>query len=192
MVGDTSGDYRKLLQSLIGMKRQEASEVDMNEVRRDLIELVAAGVANKWGTDESKFQHVFATRPYAHLRKLFELIEVETKQTMENMIKKEMSGQLQNTYLALIRNIKNRPGYFASEIKKAIKGLGTDEHTLNRIVVSRCEVDMRQIKEEFRKGTDNTMEHEVAHDVSGDYGKLLAELLKDPSERVYEVCSWLY
>ncbi len=184
-MGDTSGDYRKLLQSLIDMKRQETRQVDMNEVRRDSKELVAAGVA-KWGTDESKFHDVFTKRSYAHLRKLFEVIEAETKLTMESMIKKEMSGQLKNTYLALVRNIKNRPGYFAEEIRRAIKGLGTDEHTLNRIVVSRCEVDMKQVKEEFQKLYDKPLEKEVAGDVSADYGRLLAELLKDPSERVYE------
>ena len=32
-----------------------------------------------------------------------------------------------------------------------MKGLGTDDDTLVRIVASRCEVDMVQIKEEFQK-----------------------------------------
>lgn len=76
--------------------------------------------------------------------------------------------------------------YFAKEVKKSIKGLGTDEHTLNRIVVSRCEVDMKQIKEEYTRLYSTTMEKDVSGDVSGDYGKLLLELIKDPSERVYE------
>ena len=32
-----------------------------------------------------------------------------------------------------------------------MKGLGTDDDTLCRVVVSRCEVDMVQIKEEFQR-----------------------------------------
>lgn len=76
--------------------------------------------------------------------------------------------------------------YFAREIKKAIKGMGTDEHTLNRIIVSRCEVDMKQIKEEYTRIFSTTVEKDVGGDVSGDYGKLLIELVKDPRERTYE------
>jgi hypothetical protein len=64
--------------------------------------------------------------------------------------------------------------------------LGTDEHTLNRIIISRCEVDTKQIKEEYVKLFSSTMEKDVGGDVSGDYGKLLLLLIKDPSERTYE------
>lgn len=67
-----------------------------------------------------------------------------------------------------------------------MKGLGTDEHTLNRIIVSRCEIDTIQIKEEYVKLFKETMENDIQGDVSGDYGDLLSLLLKDPSQRVYE------
>lgn len=50
-----------------------------------------------------------------------------------------------------VRVIRGKAAYFASELYKAMKGLGTDDNTLVRIVASRCEVDMVQIKEEFQK-----------------------------------------
>lgn len=67
-----------------------------------------------------------------------------------------------------------------------MKGLGTDEHTLNRIIVSRSEIDMKQIKEEYPKLFTTTLEKDISGDVSGDYGKLALMLIKDPSERTYE------
>lgn len=67
-----------------------------------------------------------------------------------------------------------------------MKGLGTDEHTLNRIIVSRCEIDTIQIKEEYNKLFNVTMIDDIKGDVSGDYSKLLILLLIDPSERTYE------
>jgi hypothetical protein len=85
-----------------------------------------------------------------------------------------------------VNNIRSRPAYFAKVIKKAIKALGTDEHTLNRVFVSRCEVDMKQIKIEYEKTYNVSMEKDVQDDVSGDYGKLLLLLAKDPSERNYD------
>jgi len=38
-----------------------------------------------------------------------------------------------------------------------MKGLGTDDDTLCRVMVSRCEVDMVQIKEEFQRKYKQTL-----------------------------------
>lgn len=46
--------------------------------------------------------------------------------------------------------VRDKAAYFAGQIYKATKGLGTDDDTLIRVVVSRCEVDMVQIKEQFQ------------------------------------------
>jgi hypothetical protein len=42
-----------------------------------------------------------------------------------------------------------------------MKGLGTDDDTLIRIVVSRCEIDLKNIKEAFQKLTGQTLEQYV-------------------------------
>ena len=82
--------------------------------------------------------------------------------------------------------------------------MGTDEDELNRVVISRCEVDMIQIKEEYETLMKRTLEKHVEvgfvtfdwkrsfsacvstfqGDTSGDYRRILLELLKDPSQRV--------
>ena len=54
-----------------------------------------------------------------------------------------------NLCLLSVQVIRSKATYFASELHRAMKGLGTDDDTLVRIVASRCEVDMVQIKEEF-------------------------------------------
>jgi hypothetical protein len=188
ILGDTSGHYRKLFASLLSFGRSESSEVDVNQVKKDVDEIVRAGI-KKIGTDESKFLTLFGTRSFAYLRKFFSEYQLSTNKTIEDSIKSEFSGNLAKSFLALIANIRNRPGYFASEIKKSIKGLGTDEHTLNRIIVSRSEIDMKQIKEEFERAYNKKMESEVKSDASGYYGKLLAELLKDPNGRIFDTPS---
>ena len=97
---DTSGSYRKLLTSLLSFGRDEGSEVDMNLVRQDVDELIKAGI-KKLGTDEQKFNQIFGTRSYAHLRQIFNVYEQVANETMEKSIKSEMSGNLAKSYLAL-------------------------------------------------------------------------------------------
>lgn len=47
--------------------------------------------------------------------------------------------------------------FFATQLYKSMKGLGTDEDTLTRIMVSRCEVDMENIKTVFKKKYGKTL-----------------------------------
>lgn len=53
--------------------------------------------------------------------------------------------------LSTVRCIRNKAAHFANELHGAMKGLGTDDDTVCRILVSRCEVDMVQIKEQFQR-----------------------------------------
>lgn len=62
-MSDTSGSYKKILNSLLVASRPEKNEVDMNLVREDADELIKAGI-KKWGTDESKFNSIFGTRRF--------------------------------------------------------------------------------------------------------------------------------
>ena len=58
--------------------------------------------------------------------------------------------------LLAVRVIKDKVGYFAQKMQKAMKGLGTDDQALIRCTVTRCECDMVQIKQAFEtqfKGT---------------------------------------
>ena len=61
-----------------------------------------------------------------------------------------------------VKSVRDRPSYFAEKLYKSMKGAGTDEHTLTRVMVTRSEIDMVQIKQRFQ-------EH---------YGKTLASFIK--------------
>ena len=66
--------------------------------------------------------------------------------------------------------------YFA--IKKAIEGFGTDNKTLIRILITRCEVDMNYIKKYYKQLFNKEMIEDIKSDISGDYQKLMMELIK--------------
>ena len=47
--------------------------------------------------------------------------------------------------------IRSKATQFAKTLHRSMKGGGTDDDTLMRTIISRCEVDMVQIKEQFQK-----------------------------------------
>lgn len=72
--------------------------------------------------------------------------------------------------------IKNTPAYFAERLYKAMKGAGTKDKTLIRIMVTRSEVDMLDIRQEYVKNYGKSLYTHISGDTSGDYKKLLLKL----------------
>jgi len=62
-------------------------------------------------------------------------------------------------------------------LHKAMKGLGTDDSTLIRVIVTRTEVDMQYIKAEYSKKHRKTLNDAVHSETSGHYRAFLLSLL---------------
>ncbi|KAK6970182.1 annexin A6 [Biomphalaria glabrata] len=179
IAGDTSGHFKRLLIGCLQANRPEGTEFNRVMAKQDAQALLDAG-EKKWGTDESRFHTVLVSRSYAQLRATFQEYAKLANKDIEDSIKSEMSGDLKNGMLAIVQVIRNKSAYFASELHRAMKGLGTDDNTLVRIVASRCEVDMVQIKEEFQKAYKQTLAMFIQDDTSGDYRTMLLTLIGEP------------
>ncbi|XP_068183205.1 annexin A11a isoform X1 [Antennarius striatus] len=170
--GDTSGHFRRLLISLAQGSRDERETVDISLAKQDAQALYAAG-ENKLGTDESKFNAILCARSKSHLRAVFLEYQRMCGRDIEKSISREMSGDLESGMLAVVKCIKNTPAYFAERLYKAMKGAGTKDRTLIRIMVSRSEVDMLDIRQEYVKNYGKSLYTHISGDTSGDYKKLL-------------------
>ena len=82
--------------------------------------------------------------------------------------------------ISLVKCVRDIPGFFAETLYKSMKGLGTDDKTLIRVMVSRCEVDMVQIKLAFQKKYHKTLESFIRGDTSGDYRRILLAIADEP------------
>ncbi|XP_034041337.1 annexin A11a isoform X2 [Thalassophryne amazonica] len=173
--GDTSGHFRRLLVSLAQGNRDERPNVDLSLAKQDAQALYAAG-ENKLGTDESKFNAILCSRSKAHLSAVFNEYQKMCGRDIEKSISREMSGDLESGMLTVVKCIKNIPAYFAERLYKAMKGAGTKDKTLIRIMVSRSEVDMLDIRQEYLKNYRKSLYTDISGDTSGDYKKLLLKL----------------
>ncbi|ROI16068.1 Annexin A5 [Anabarilius grahami] len=82
-------------------------------------------------------------------------------------------GNRSSAHLRRVKCARSVPGYFAESLYSAMKGAGTDDQTLIRIMVSRSEVDMLDIRAEFRKKFATSLHKMIQGDTAGDYRKAL-------------------
>ncbi|XP_029920612.1 annexin A4 isoform X1 [Myripristis murdjan] len=173
--GDTSGMFQRVLVSLLTAGRDESNTVDEAQAVQDAKDIYEAGEA-RWGTDEVKFLTVLCVRNQNHLQRVFKEYQKISGRDIEESIKREMSGCLEDVFLAIVKCMKNKPAFFAERLYKSMKGLGTTDSVLIRIMVSRAEIDMLDIKAEFLKMYGKTLYSFIKGDTSGDYRKILLEL----------------
>lgn len=173
--GDTSGMFQRVLVSLLTAGRDDSDHVDEAQAVQDAKEIYEAGEA-RWGTDEVKFLTVLCVRNQKHLLRVFEEYQKISGREIEDSIKREMSGSLEDVFLAIVKCLKNKPAFFAERLYKSMKGLGTTDTVLIRLMVARAEIDMLDIKAQFLKMYGKTLHSFIKGDTSGDYRKILLEL----------------
>ncbi|XP_042307232.1 annexin A6 isoform X2 [Sceloporus undulatus] len=175
VIADTAGHFKKMIIVLLQATREEDDVVSEELVEQDAKDLLEAGEL-KWGTDEAQFIYILGNRSKQHLRLVFdEYLKIAGK-PIEASIRGELSGDLEKLMLAVVKNVRSTSEYFADRLFKAMKGLGTRDNTLIRIMVSRSEIDMLDIREIFRTKYEKSLHHMIESDTSGDYKKALLKL----------------
>ncbi|CAK9296371.1 unnamed protein product [Gordionus sp. m RMFG-2023] len=179
--GDVNRDVQDLLVRLIEGKRDQSNTVNLEMAKKDAQSLNQAGLAKIGGTNMEVFINILTTRNYEQLAKTFEEYEILTKVSMEKTIESEMSGKIKTAFLVLVECIQSPSGFFARKLHKALKkGIlgGTNEEALIRIFVTRSEVDMVQIKQDYQKIYKTPLETHLRHDVSRYFQDALVALLQ--------------
>jgi len=177
LMSETSGHFRRLLVSMSMGNRIENQPVDRAKAKRDATELYQAG-EKKVGTDESTFNQILCSQSYEQLRVVFVEYKNLSKKGLDQVIRSEMSGDLESGMLAVYYAVENKHRFFADRLNNAMKGAGTKDRTLIRIIVSRCEIDMVQIKQEFQRQFGKTLDAAIQGDTSGDYQRCLLALIR--------------
>ncbi|XP_060554553.1 annexin-B12-like [Ruditapes philippinarum] len=170
IINETSGHFKELMVSLANGERMENQAVDMNKANSDAQFLVQAEIS-KMGTEKSRMIEIMALQSYEQLRALFNEYTSISGRSIE------MSEILDVEMLPVIECVRHRPGYFAKKIYKSMKDASTDHRTLIRIMVTRAEVDMEQIKQVFQKMYGQSLEQFVRDAVSSEYSRVILGMI---------------
>uniref|UniRef100_A0A3B1JMT4 Annexin n=1 Tax=Astyanax mexicanus TaxID=7994 RepID=A0A3B1JMT4_ASTMX len=173
---DTGGDFRNALLALAKGERNEDRNVSEDQADRDARALYEAGEKRK-GTDCAVFIDILTNRSAPQLRKVFEQYSKYSKVDVAKAIDLELKGDIENCLIAVVKCAGSKPAYFAEKLNLAMKGSGYRGKVLTRILVSRSEVDLVQIKQEYKKKYGKTLYKDILDDTKGDYEKILLALV---------------
>ncbi|XP_078531904.1 annexin A1-like [Lissotriton helveticus] len=175
LAGDTGGDLQKALLALAKGDRSEDTRVNEELVDSDARALYDAGERKK-GTDINAFINILTSRSCAHLRKVFQKYATYSKHDMNKALDLELKGDIEKCLSAVVKCAVSKPMYFAEELFTAMKGSGTNDKKLIRIMVSRNGIDMNEIKVHFKRMYGNTLCQAILDETKGDYETILVAL----------------
>ena len=175
--GDTSGNFRKLLISLLQCSRSENKNPDKEKCTKIAEDLYNAG-EKKLGTDEQIFNKYFGTTSPSELMIIAREYHRLYGNSLMKAIESEFSGDIKTLIKTVFYANISPSEYFATRIREAVKGLGTNEKILNRVIVTRNEIDIKLIKQYYKLLYQRDMVEDIKSDTSGDYRKLLVALIE--------------
>lgn len=178
LCSETSGSFRRLLTMIIVGARDPQGTLDPDLAVEQANQLYNAG-EGKLGTDEEVFYKILAHASFDQLELVFEEYKSLTGRTIEQALKTELSGELYDALSAIVECVQMTPHFFAKRLHKAMHGAGTDDMTLIRIIVGRCEIDLQNIKDEFEQMYNKSLYSVVKEETSGDYKRALLALIGD-------------
>ena len=172
---ETRGTLQNILISLLECNRSTNKSPNSSQIEKIAKEIYDAGEAKIW-RDSTVFTKYLTTLSPNELVCLNQEYNFNAKHTILQAIDKEFLGDSKKAYKAIDCATLTPSEYFANRVHDAIKGIGTKDHLLMRIIITRDEIDMPQIKECYKKLYGISMIEAITNDISGNYRKLMLEL----------------
>ncbi|CAN8243863.1 unnamed protein product [Cochlearia groenlandica] len=173
---EASGNHKRVLLAYLNTTRYEGPEIDNKIVENDARVLKKA-VARKHKSDDMTLIQLFTDRSRTHLVALRSTYRSMFGKELGKAIRDETRGNFEHVLLTILQCAENSSFYFAKALRKSMKGLGTDDTALIRMVVTRSEVDMQYIISEYQKRYKKTLYNAVRSDTTGHYRTFLLSLL---------------
>jgi len=170
-----SGVMKKNLINLLNVPRGVNHNPDNQKCEKLANLLIDVGEPN-WAGDENIFKEVFIQSSPEELVMIGRFYLKRSGNNMLDVIDQKVSGKNKTLLREVLFNNIIPQELYAEKVYLAIKGLGTNNTLLNRVLISRSEIDMDEINEFYQQKYNVTMKEDIIGDTSGIYQKLCLHL----------------
>ncbi|XP_038689592.1 annexin-like protein RJ4 [Tripterygium wilfordii] len=175
LASHTSGDLRKLLVGLVTSYRYSGEEIDAKLAEKEADILHDAIKDKKYNHDE--VIRILSTRSKTQLMATFNRYKDDHGYSINKGLSDAPENDFTKALHATIECIYDHIKYYEKVLRNAMRRIGTDEDALTRVIVTRAEKDLKDIKELYYKENSVSTDGELAKETSGDYEQFLLTLL---------------
>ncbi|XP_061836755.2 annexin A1-like [Nerophis lumbriciformis] len=172
---ETKGDFTAALLAMLRANKDENIEVDMDKAHKDAESLFEAGENTK-GVEVSAFIDILTTRSGPQLSKTFQRYATVSDMTLPKALNVELRGDIEDCLIDIVKCAWSTSAFFAEKLHRAMERHGTCEDTLIRVLVSRSEIDLKKILEEYRAMYDTTLQEDILKDTKNHFENILLGL----------------
>ncbi|XP_037469243.1 annexin D3-like isoform X1 [Triticum dicoccoides] len=167
---------KQFLVRLVSSYRDGGDHVDGELARAEAAELHGAVAAKKQPL-HGDVVRIVSSRSKPQLKATFQHYKREHGKAIDEVLEGNRNDKLSAMLKTAVWCLTSPEKHFAEVIRSSIIGLGTDEESLTRAIVSRAEVDLKKVKEEYKVRYKTTVTKDVVGDTSGYYQGILLTLI---------------
>ncbi|XP_043699351.1 annexin D4-like [Telopea speciosissima] len=169
------GSNRNLFVALVSAYRYEGSKVN-DEVAKSEAKMICNAIKNakKDPVEDEEVVRILSTRSKPHLKAIYK--------HYKELCGKTLNEDLENgsSLKEAVQCLCSPQTYFSKVLNAAMKS-GADEKTkvaLSRVIVTRADYDMKEIKEEYHKENGFSLSQKINETTHGNYKDFLLNLIE--------------
>ena len=170
-----SGNLRRNILTLLNTDRSNNTQPNKSECENDS-EILKKNKESSWFDDQKIFDNIFAKKSPEELVMIARYYFKKKGIPLTDVIEKNATGKNKKILKEVFYNTINPCELYAEKIYNAIKGLGTKDEDLIRVLTTRNDIDMDDIREMYNWKYKQNMLDDIAGDTSGNYQNLLLHL----------------
>ncbi|GMT10950.1 hypothetical protein PFISCL1PPCAC_2247, partial [Pristionchus fissidentatus] len=180
------GSFGRMLSLLLCKTREEdGKRVDEELVNRHANLLLSIDYLQQSVDELSKnlviFEQIFAVKSWRHIEAVLSKADEMRgdRRDIETILRKNktMHSETRLMLLTIVNVARNSQLYFAEKLRIAMSGERPDHNTIIRVIVTRSEIDMADIVEEYKRRFQRSLEFDFTQTCSGDYLRLLLSII---------------
>jgi len=180
--GDLSMKTERLFDMVMSARRnEESAPVIPQEIDGD-IQAIYHATEGRSGTDQVMVCSILTSRSNGQIRALAQQYHQRYHRSLEDVIKKEFSGHMQDALLYIVHIGEDPAKHDADLLEDAMRGLGTNDKALIRrvVMVHWSPERLNQAKAAFRHFYKKELLDRIRSETRGDYERLMLACIGVP------------